>query len=174
MASTVLEFKAQARREFTLPHSKLVVLVQMISCASFFGLGELPIPVTEDEAQANGHGGDSNRVWRAAEMNQAYADRAIVMAAVQPPFSDQPEDRNRDDICHVEDLSFADRAYLGAAILNMIGLNVQWAAQVQSFRSDAEREAGESAGGEVSPAAASGAAEHAGGVVSGSGPDLPA
>src|SRR5262245_11677072 len=132
MASTVAEFKAQAHREFTLPYSKLVVEVRMISCAKFLGLGELPIPITADEAPGNGHGGGVGR-WQELAKHAGYADRAIVMAAVNPRFSNKPEDLDRDDICHVEDLSFADRAYLGNAILEMIGLNVEYAAQVQSF-----------------------------------------
>ena len=42
MPATVAEFKALARRIITLPHSRLDVEVKMISCAAFFGLGELP------------------------------------------------------------------------------------------------------------------------------------
>jgi hypothetical protein len=154
MPSSVAEFKALAGRIITLPHSHLAVGVRMISCAAFFGLGELPMPISAEESQAqgNGHAPQSTGL-RTLELNQAYADRAIVMAAVSPPFSHKPEDRDRDDVVHVEDLSFPDRLFLGNAILEMIGLNMEWAAQVQSFRADPVSAPGESPSGAVSQAA---------------------
>ena len=76
------------------------------------------------------------------------------MSASSPRFSDKPDDRDRDDVVHVEDLSMPDRLYLGNSILDMIGLSLEWAGQVQSFRPDTVSPPGPGASGEVSPAAA--------------------
>jgi hypothetical protein len=158
MASSVADFKAHARREFTLPHSKLTVAVRMITCSAFLGLGELPIPAVPEDLGGNGHGQSTPEATDARlkmlEVNLAYADRAIVMAAIEPRISNKDEDRDRADVVHIEDLSQPDRLWLGNLILDMIGLNVTTAEQVQSFREDAERPAREGVSGAVSQAPA--------------------
>jgi hypothetical protein len=149
-ASPIAAFKARVRTEVTLPYSRLVVEIGILDCFAFVGLGELPMPVSEPEAHSNGTAPGASA--SAMAVNLRLLDRAIAMAAINPPFSDRPEDRDRQDLVHVQDLTYDDRVFLGKAITEWAGLNRDLAAAVQSFRPDALGQAGESPGGEISQA----------------------
>jgi hypothetical protein len=155
-ASPISAFKARARKEVKLPHTGLVVEIGILDCLAFVGVGELPIPAEDGPSSA------ATDPQARLTLNLRYIDRAIAMGAIDPPFSDRPEDKGRADVVHVTELPYADRMYLGQAIIEWAGLSADWAAQVSSFRTDEERPAGAGAGGEVSRAAASGAGQHTG------------
>jgi hypothetical protein len=150
MASSIADFLALARQEVKLPHSKLVVEIEIIDCLAFLGVGELPIPATATELAINGDGPDTQAISagvRRLQVSRAYADRAIVMGCVNPRVSDRPEDKNRQDVLHISRFSLPDRMFLGNKILEISGLSMELAEQVQSFREDPERPADPSPGG---------------------------
>ena len=140
MPASAQDFKARVRKIVTLPFSRLEVEIKIIDCMVFLGLGELPIPT--DDAPSNGGTTTIPDMKERMTMELQYADRAILMGAVSPRFSDQPGDASNLEIVSIPtDLTYADRLFLGNAICEWSGLSARWAAAVDAFRADTEREA---------------------------------
>lgn len=145
MASSVHDFKARTRTSVTLP-SGLVVEIRKVTGRDFLGLGELPIPATEVDGARNGayspeHVADIRR----------YSDRAIVRGAVNPRFTEDPDQVESEDAVHLSYLlaEEADYMALAQAILDFSGLTKETAAAVEGFRENEVSEIAESARGEI-------------------------
>jgi hypothetical protein len=146
VASPIAAFKQRRRKDILLPLSQLTVTIQVVDCMAFLGAGELPIPSVET---GEPNGSTTHATTEAIALNLRYADRAIAMGVVDPPFSDRLDDRERDDVVYVGDLPFRDRLMLGQAILEWSGLHTEVAEATQAFRTDPERQTGDGVGGAV-------------------------
>lgn len=128
-ASTVDEFKQQARKMVQLP-SGLRIEIRKVWLTDFVGLGELPLPSIEPETETQ-KSAISDR-----EVHQ-YSIRTVIRGAVSPKFTDQDDEDRRPDRVHVRDLNQVDFTFLVTAILQWSGIRKEVAAAAEGFRTDA-------------------------------------
>lgn len=157
MASTVTEIRQKQRKIVILP-SGVEIEIKKILLASFIGVGELPLPqgetvpeMTDGEGQNKGQSSTKNDL-RTIEEARRYAARTIVSGAVDPRFSDRDEDREKEDIAHVDDLGEEDMHFLAGEILKWSGFTREVVADAETFRSDELSDNGRSSSGEISQA----------------------
>jgi hypothetical protein len=107
MISSPKNFREKTRKLVTLP-SGLTVLIRRLTFAEFIKLIKIAPPVAAAPADFTEKDIDQLRL---------HAAGAIVMAAISPPFTDRDEDRSRDDLVHIDNLTIADFQKLSIEIL---------------------------------------------------------
>ena len=161
MASSVADIRKANRKEIELPDGTKVE-IKKIQISVFVGIGELPYPVTssaiedaKDQTaavtkQLESEMG-SDRLGERFNRNKQYLSRAIVAGSISPKFSDRPEDIDRDDVIHVDELGQDNFIFLAEAILDWSGHSGEGLADAEAFRKDGVGESSVSHGSEVPP-----------------------
>jgi len=134
MASTIDQFRQYRMTTLTLPSGLIVDLLRKPSVALFLGLGELPIPATQEGETAAGMSVE------ALMSIQHYVDRAIAGAVLAPSMTDERDAQGRPvitpDKLHVTELDPDDYALLSRDILTRMGLVQEEARAIESFCPD--------------------------------------
>jgi hypothetical protein len=147
MVSTAADFKKRNRKTVTLP-SGLSVEIRRLTARDFVGVGEIPLPATQDVSE-------KSVVDRARQLAadpdamDRYGHRAITRGVARPRFSDRDEDLGREDIAHVRDLDLLDYGALLVEILKFAGIYQEAGQTAESFRADGEPGHGGPAGAAV-------------------------
>ena len=148
MTSTAKEIREAQRMTVSLS-SDITIVIKKIHLSVFVGLGELPFPQVAIKEDGEQPSTESN--LSTIEEARRYSVRTIIAGALIPRFSDQDEDREKDDIAHVDDLGESDLNKLAGEILKWSGFTKEVVAEAEAFRSDELGDNGGRPSGEVSP-----------------------
>jgi hypothetical protein len=140
MASSPAEFRAKVIKTVTLP-SGLSVEIKKIRLKDFLGLGEIPLPVVNNEegdqpVAPTSDTEESEYKVENLKLIDRYGKHAITMAAINPRFSEKPEDLDNPDVVHLSLLTDEDLYSLITEILTWSGLNKEAGQTAESFRAD--------------------------------------
>jgi hypothetical protein len=146
MGSSPAEFRAKIIKTVTLP-SGLSVEIKKLRQKDFIRFGELPLPALSavegpalseegDQPVAPTPPSDGGENTKSLDLIDLYGRPSIVKAAVNPRFSDKPEDFDNPDVVHLSLLSDEDLYFLIQEVLTWAGLNKEAGRTAESFRAD--------------------------------------
>jgi hypothetical protein len=134
------EIRRRARKTVTTP-SGIEVEIRRLRLSDFLGLGEIPLPSTEEKEVRSTDASQWQRIL-------LYGNRTVTRGVISPRFTD--DDENTDPtMAHVRDLTDQDLNFLIGEILAWSGLSKEVAADAEAFRPERVSQDGSGSGGEI-------------------------